>query len=90
MTSCAFDLKTIVAAKGLIATRFCCRRGYDSTTLVAASVWKALEPIRNKCFNEFMNWLLNPGLGVTMITMVFWPGWIVVGAGYAGWWFLVG
>lgn len=50
--------------------------------------WKALEPLRNKLFKEFMIFVLGGGNGV--ILAVFWPGWIVVGPAVWGVWCFCG
>jgi hypothetical protein len=50
--------------------------------------WKALEPVREKLFREFMIFVLGAGNGVFL--MVFWPGWIVVGSGIWGVWWVCG
>lgn len=44
--------------------------------------WKATENFRNRLLFEFMVWIL--GGGNSVILVVFWPGWIVIGGGLFG------
>lgn len=50
--------------------------------------WRALEPVREKLFREFMIFVLGAGNGVFLA--VFWPGWIVVGPSVYGVWWVCG
>jgi hypothetical protein len=45
--------------------------------------WTAMEKFRNKLFFEFMVFVLGPG-GNSVLLLVFWPGWFVVGGGVWG------
>ncbi|KUJ16254.1 uncharacterized protein LY89DRAFT_78315 [Mollisia scopiformis] len=65
-----------IAAKG----------GYWGVKTGAGISWKALEPVRNKLFKEFMIFVLGAGNGVFLA--VFWPGWLVVGPTVFGVWCL--
>jgi hypothetical protein len=51
--------------------------------------WKATKRFRNKLFFEFMVFVLGPG-GNSVLLLVFWPGWIVVGCGVVGIWWACG
>lgn len=50
--------------------------------------WKAIEPLRNKIFHEFMVFIL--GGGNVFILMLFWPGWLVLGGAAGGAWLVCG
>jgi hypothetical protein len=50
--------------------------------------WKATEPVRHKLFYEFMVFIL--GCGNQIILIVFWPGWLFIGAPICGLWFVLG
>lgn len=44
--------------------------------------WKATESLRKKLLYEFADFVL--GSGNSLVLLVFWPGWIVVGGGVWG------
>ncbi|KAE8448664.1 hypothetical protein EG329_009089 [Mollisiaceae sp. DMI_Dod_QoI] len=64
------------------------RGGYWGAKKSLGMSWKALEPLRQKLFKEFMIFILGSGNG--FILAIFWPGWIVVGPTVWGVWFMCG
>lgn len=70
------------------ASTIAARGVYRGVKMGVGMSWKALEPVRNRLFREFMIFVLGAGNGVCLA--VFWPGWIVVGPTVWGVWCFCG
>ncbi|RDW69414.1 hypothetical protein BP6252_08434 [Coleophoma cylindrospora] len=66
----------VLLIQAVYAGKFGARTGMD----LASFGWKKAEPLRKKLFFEFMVFVLGAG-GNSVILLVFWPGWLVIGAG---------
>lgn len=53
-----------------------------TTKHLLLNLHKRTEPLRQKLFFEFMVFILNPGLGHGLCVVIFWPGWLLVLAGW--------
>lgn len=72
-----YYVSSVLLIQSYWASTLAARGGYWGVKRGAGMSWKALEPIRNKVFREFMIFILGAGNNVCLA--VFWPGWIVVG-----------
>lgn len=62
------------------------QHAWRTAKAVVRHAWKRTEKARDKVFFEFMVWILNPH---AVALLVFWPGWILIGALWV-WWMLWG
>lgn len=77
-----------LAIQAYIATKFGAFHGFNMSAKALADVWDArtTRMLRKKLFYEFAVFIL--GSGNSMILLLFWPGWLVVGgASFAAWQF---
>ena len=93
-------LQTLYASRILLVQSFYASQillvqSYYASAILAREVfvagkmgWKAAEPLRKKLFFELIDFCLGGGNGV--ILLVFWPGWIVLGGGSWGVWWVCG
>jgi hypothetical protein len=96
----AYILATILLRQSFYASQILFMQSYYASAVLAKQLfwtskvalqisWKASEKLRNKLIFEFMVFVLGSG-GNSLLLIVFWPGWIVVGGGIYGIYRIVG
>jgi hypothetical protein len=96
----AYILSTILLRQSFYASQILFMQSYYASAVLAKQLcWtskvalhisrKESEKLRNKLIFEFMVFVLGSG-GNSLLLIVFWPGWIVVGGGVYGIYWIVG
>lgn len=77
-----YYLAQLIATAAYYITKEACLRGWRTSVVVLKEAYRRSEPARQRLFFEFMLLLFHPA---PMVMLIFWPGWILVGAGYVWW-----
>ena len=77
-----YYLSQLIATAAYYITKEAAVRSWRTSIAVTKEAYRRSEPARQRLFFEFMLLLFHPA---PMIMLIFWPGWILVGAGYVWW-----
>lgn len=77
-----YYLSQLIATAAYYITKEACIRGAKTSVVVTKEAYRRSEPARQRIFFEFMLLLFHPA---PMIMLIFWPGWVIVGAVYVWW-----
>jgi hypothetical protein len=80
------QISHLLASYGLSTCAIVLRKSLIASKRGIRNLWKRSEKFRDKCFFEFMVWILNPN---ALALLIFWPGWILLGLGWVIWCLLV-
>lgn len=78
----SFYASQVLVLQTFLASRLVFSHSYAILRKGCRAMWKRSEPFRDRCFFEFMVWILNPN---ALALLIFWPGWVLLGGVYGVW-----